>query len=118
MSTADKQQAAKAPIDSLISKSEKALLKLKAESWQAKMLQANLKALHYASARLNQQPIEALAADERTEALKAFSQMIEKTEKAQLKFTPGSAQHSLLQNRLQALQTALSQLKQESAEQA
>jgi hypothetical protein len=51
--TAAELQQARAPIASLISKSEKTRLKLKPGTWQHSMLEANLKGLYRASTLLD-----------------------------------------------------------------
>jgi hypothetical protein len=98
------------PITSLISKSEKAILKLKPESWQHIMLTNNLSALQYASKLMSkdESPQKPATKAEISEYLKAFDSMIAKTAAAQLKFSPGTAQHSLLTNRLNSLRAASS----------
>ncbi len=108
--TADDLQAALRPIASLISKSEKALQNLKSGTWQHAMLRDNLKALHCASALIHKgtRDMTDLTRDDLPEALEAITSMINKTEKAQTKFTPGTSQHTLLQNRLKALRIAVS----------
>lgn len=108
--TADDLQEALRPMASLISKSEKALRKLTPGTWQHTMLQDNLKALHCASALMNKDDsdINNFTQDDSQEALRAFASMINKTEKAQVKFSPGTSQHTLLRNRLKALRIASS----------
>ena len=46
-------------------------------------------------------------------ALRAFASMISKTNKARVKFTPGTSQHTLQRNRLKALQIAEAVIKVE-----
>jgi hypothetical protein len=103
--TADEVQEALRPIASLISKSEKAQQKLMPGTWQHTMLRDSLKALQIASALMNKGTDDphGLTQDDLQEALRAFASMISKTEKAQAKFSPGTSQHSLLRNRLEAL---------------
>lgn len=96
------------PIGSLISKSEKAIQKLKPGSWQHTMLTNNLSALQYASKLMGKNiPTQKnpTSADI-LEYLKVMDSMIVKTESAQAKFLPGSAQHSLLTNRLNSFRAA------------
>ncbi|CAN5525844.1 hypothetical protein BH09VER1_BH09VER1_50800 [soil metagenome] len=97
-----------APIASLISKSEKARQKVAPGTWQHTMLQANLAALHLASALIKREtnPAEPLPPADLPAALRALSSMIAKTEAAQPKFPPGTSPHTLLQNRLHALRLA------------
>ncbi len=104
------------PIASLISKSEKARRKLSPGTWQHTMLRDNLKALHHASALMNRETDDTndFTRDDLQEALRAFASMINKTEKAQAKFSPGTPQHSLQRNRLKALRLAEALLKAES----
>lgn len=102
---AEERTQARRPIASLISKSEKAVLKLTPETWQHTMLTDNLKALHMGAALLNQTggETDSFSQAEMEAALHAFASMIAKTEAAQPKFAPGTAQHTLLKNRLSAL---------------
>jgi hypothetical protein len=106
--TADELQEALRPIASLISKSEKSQQKLAPGTWQHTMLRDNLKALHIASALMNKETgdTDSFTRDDLQEALRAFTSMISKTEKAQAKFSPGASQHTLQRNRLKALRTA------------
>ncbi|MCA9920372.1 MAG: hypothetical protein KC445_20590 [Anaerolineales bacterium] len=96
------------PIASLISKSQKAQQKLAPGTWQFVMLQENLEALHLALALLQNdvKKLENVTKLDVQNALRAVGSMIEKTEKAQPKFAAGTSQHTLLQNRLKALQIA------------
>jgi hypothetical protein len=113
--TADELQVALRPIASLISKSEKAQQKLAPETWQYAMLRDNLKALHIASALMSRKidDTDTFVQDDLQEALDALASMISKTENAQAKFSPGTSQHTLLQNRLKALQIAEQLIKKE-----
>jgi predicted molibdopterin-dependent oxidoreductase YjgC len=106
--TTDELQEALRPIASLISKSEKAQQKLVPGTWQHTMLRDNLKALHYASTLMNKETNDTddFTRDDSQEALRAFASMISKTEKAQVKFSPGISQHTLQRNRLKALRIA------------
>lgn len=47
------------------------------------------------------------------EAVKAFADMVDRTEKSRTKFLPGTAQHSLQRNRLEALRMAQALTEQE-----
>lgn len=113
--TTDELQEALRPIASLISKSEKAQQKLTPGTWQHTMLRDNLKALHIASALMNKESddLHNVTRDDLQKALRAFASMITKTEKAQAKFSPGTSQHTLQQNRLKALHIAEALLKVE-----
>lgn len=113
--TTDDLQEAFRPIASLISKSEKAQQKLTPGTWQHTMLRDNLKALHIASALMNKETDNTnhFSRDDLEEALRAFGSMISKTQKAQAKFSPGTSQHTLQQNRLKALQIAEALIKVE-----
>lgn len=113
--TADELQEALRPLASLISKSEKAQQKLAPGTWQHTMLRDNLKALHIASALMNKETSDSdnFAQDDLQEALRAFVLMIGKTEKAQVKFSPGTSQHTLQRNRLKALHIAEALIKVE-----
>ncbi len=103
--TKEEMEEALRPIASLISKSEKAQLKLTAGTWQHTMLRDNLKALHIASALMNKGPGDTatFTREELREALRAIASMIGRSEKAQVKFSPGTSQHTLQRNRIKAL---------------
>jgi hypothetical protein len=115
--TTDELQEALRPIASLISKSEKAQQKLAPGTWQHTMLRDNIKALHIASALMNKASgdTDSFTRDDLQEALRAFTSMISKSEKAQANFTPGTSQHTLQRNRLQALNLAEALIKVELA---
>ena len=115
--TAVDVQAARRPIASLIGKSAKAQQKLAPATWQFKMLQDNLRALRLAEALLDGRTDAAtgFAPDDWPAALRALAAMIAKTEPALAKFRPGTAQHSLSRNRLQALRTATALVEAELA---
>ncbi len=98
------------PLFSLISKSEKALLKLQPGTWQHTMLSENLTALRLAIALLTH-PTDATAPFTPQELRDTLPTMISKTQTAQAKFPPGTSQHTLLQNRLQALHLAETTIK-------
>jgi hypothetical protein len=106
--TSDEFQEVRRPIASLISKSEKAQQRLAPGTWQHSMLRDNLKALHIASTLMGMGTSETdnVTLDDMQAALGAFSSMINRTEKAHPKFSPGTSQHSLLGNRLKALRIA------------
>lgn len=99
---------ARAPIASLISKSEKAQQKLAPGTWQHTMLRDNLKALYIASALMAEDPAGAshVAQNDLEDGLRALASMAERTEKARAKFSPGTSQHTLATNRLNALHIA------------
>ena len=106
--TKEDLQEALRPIASLISKSEKAQQKLASGTWQHSMLRDNLRALTIAYALMNTEADEpnCFARDDLQEALRAFASMISKTETTQVKFSPGTSQHTLARNRLKALRIA------------
>ena len=112
---ADELQDALRPITSLIIKSEKAQQKMTSERWQYRMLQNNLNALRHACALMNQDKNTAdyFTREDSRESLNALASMISKTEKAQEKFSPGTSQHTLLRNRLNALRLAEALIKKE-----
>lgn len=113
--TIDKLQKALRPIVSLISKSEKAQQKLVPGTWQHTMLQDNLKALRIAAALMSKETnnTDDLTPDDLQEALKVFASMISKVKKTEEKISPGTAQQTLLRNRLEALHLAETQIKAE-----
>ncbi len=104
----EKNDEAFRPIASLIGKTEKAQQKLAPGTWQHAMLRDNLKALRIASMLMNQETNDpgSLAPDDLREALRALDSMIKRSEKAQAKFSPGTSQHTLQRNRIQALRIA------------
>jgi hypothetical protein len=96
---------AAAPIASLIAKSEKARHKFTPGTWQHAMLSDNLDALYMATALMSGD-VDArsgIAPDALRHALRAFASMIARTERAAAASRPGTAQHTLLANRLHAL---------------
>jgi hypothetical protein len=103
---ADDSDAARRPIASLLSKSEKAQQKVAPGTWQHSMLRDNIKALRLATALMNPEPSkpESFSPGDLQEALTSLASMISRTEKGV--FTPGTSQHSLQRNRLAALRLA------------
>jgi hypothetical protein len=106
--TAEEIQEALRPIASLISKSEKAQQKLAPETWQHAMLRDNLKALRIASMLMSGETGDAdkFTREDLQEAIRALTSITMKSEKAQAKFSPGTSQHTLQRNRIQALRIA------------
>ena len=107
-STRDEIEKALRPIASLIGKSEKAQQKLTPGTWQHTMLRDNLKALRIATMLMNGETDDpaSLTPDDLRDALLALDSMIKRSEKAWGKFPPGTSQHTLQRNRIQALQIA------------
>jgi hypothetical protein len=101
------------PITSLIGKSEKSQQKLKPETWQYKMLQKNIKALYISKKLINKEIIDInnYTREELQEAILALSSMIKRTENAKIKFSAGTSQYTLQQNRYKALCFALELVK-------
>ncbi|MBW7909020.1 MAG: hypothetical protein H3C50_08915 [Kiritimatiellae bacterium] len=104
----EEREAARRPLASLISKSEKAQQKLRPDSWQYAMLAENLKALRLANALLNESSSAAAAAQSELQharlRLEGLCQKVAETER---KFALGTAARTLQRNRLAALQTAV-----------
>ena len=98
-----------------MSKSEQAQQKLPPGTWQYRMLQDNLQALHLASALMNREAADThgFARSDFQQALSAFASMIGRSEKALNNFAPGTSQHTLLRNRLKALRIAETLIKTE-----
>jgi hypothetical protein len=94
-----------APIASLIVKSEKARHKLAPGTWQHAMLSDNLDALRIATTLMSgdMDARDGIASEAMRHALRAFASMIARTERAAAASKPGTAQHTLLANRLHAL---------------
>ncbi len=108
-SIAETQEALR-PIKSLLSKSEKACQKLTPGTWQHTMLKKNIKALQIASLLLNEGG--AVALNDLQVALSTLTELATRVEKALLKSEPGTSQHTLQRNRLNALQTAKTLVRQ------
>lgn len=85
------------PIGSLISKSEKAQQKLAPGTWQHTMLQNNLRALHIASALMTKEASDGSHFEREAlqNALGALASMVDRAEKAQAGFVPGTSHHAL-----------------------
>jgi len=93
------------PLVSLLHKSESALPKVPADSWQARMLHDNIQALRLSLRLLDAPPAHA-DRGELQAGLDALDAMIAKTGESERKFRPGTAQHTLQRNRLAALRVA------------
>ena len=115
--TSDEISQALPPIASLMSKSQKAQLKLAPGTWQHSMLQDNLTALRIASALLDATPGDAPAptCDELRATLGTFDSMIGRVEGVKTKFAEGTSQHTLQRNRLKALRIAQAAVRAELA---
>lgn len=100
--TAQELQDARAPIESLLSKSEKARSKVAPGTWQHAMLEGNVGALRLALALFDGMDDEVAGAD-LDAALDALDSMIDRVGNTKSKFEPGTSQHSLQRNRLDAL---------------
>jgi hypothetical protein len=105
----DQLQEARAPIASLISKSEKALQKLAPGTWQHTRLRDNLKALHIASMLINNETKSArtFTPDDLREAKRTLGAMMVTVKRTKSKFLPKTSQHTLQQNRLKAFRIAV-----------
>jgi hypothetical protein len=101
-------EQARAPLASLLSKSEKAQQKLTPGSWQHSMLAANIAALRLAMSLLF--PAGRKAKRLKPSALKqattTLTAMINRSVKAQAKFALGTSPHTLQRNRIKALRLA------------
>lgn len=106
--TASELEQARGPIASLISKSAKAQQKLSLGTWQHKMLRDNLRALHIASAVMNEvaSDVSRFEREDLQKAVGALASMIGRAEKAQAGFAPGTSQNTLQWNRVKALRVA------------
>ena len=106
--TADELQEARRPLASLLGKSEKAQQKLASGTWQHTMLRDNIKALRLALALMNKELPDAgnFSRADLQEALRALASVVGRADEAQLKFSPGTSQHTLQRNRLRALRVA------------
>jgi hypothetical protein len=106
--TADEVEAARAPLVSLLGKSEKALPKLAPGTWQRTRLEADVRALRIALALLGGGDGGAVepAREALDEAVRALESMIERVAGTKTTFAPGTSQRSLQRNRLRALRAA------------
>ena len=105
-------EEARRPIASLISKSEKAGLKLRPGTGQHTMLRDNLKALHIGAALMDDEIGDSdFTRDDLQAALRVIAAMMSKTGKAKAKFSPGTSQHTLQRNRFNALRLAKARIK-------
>jgi hypothetical protein len=106
--TADEVREARAPIASLLSKSEKAQQKVAPGTWQHAMLQRNIQALRIAVPLIGTPDDDSHgpAPDDLEAALRALDSMIERVADTETKFAPGTSQHTLQRNRLKALRIA------------
>lgn len=118
--TADELRGALAPLASLLSKSEKAQLKVAADTWQHAMLADNIRALRMALPLLGEEGGDSgePTPDDLEAALSALDSMIERVADTQGKFAPGTSQHSLQRNRLKALRIAHSAVMAKQGESA
>lgn len=105
-----------APVESLIRKLEKVRGKLRAGSGLEKRVRGQLNALQYAQKRLAGAGSAGweITNSERQEMVRVIMAMIRVTQKMKNKFIAGTAQHTLLRNRLAGLRAARAVL-QESA---
>jgi hypothetical protein len=108
--TPEEVRDARAPIASLLSKSEKAQRKVASGAWQHTMLEGNIRALRVALPLIDVRvrgPVEP-APEDLTAAIVALDSMIDRVANTQTRFAPGTPQHSLQRNRLKALRIARS----------
>lgn len=96
------------PLESLISKSEKAREKLVPGTWQYTRLENDLEALRIGLTLLTgETPAgENYTHEELQRAVDTLDSLINRVGNTKTKFTPGTSQHTLQKNRLTALQTA------------
>lgn len=106
--TPEQAQESLRPIASLISKSEKAQRRVMPGTWQYAMLRDHLQALRLAHELMTRGAGHSghWTRDDLLAALQALASMIGRTEGVQTRFSPGTAQHTLLRNRLNALRIA------------
>ncbi len=101
-------EAARRPLASLLSKSEKALQKLQPGIWQYTMLKENIRALRVATPLLFDAPRQKKrnTLSELQKAAKALTAMIRRSVDAQANFEPGTSPHTMQRNRIKALRLA------------
>lgn len=110
--TAHDMKALIRPLVSLHNKCEKAQQKCQPGTWQHARLQHNREALAHALERLRQEgpSLQSPTIAEQQAMKHTLENLCDVTEQALQKSTSGTASHSLLRNRLQALQAAASVL--------
>lgn len=106
--TGEEVREARAPVASLLSKSEKARQKVAPGTWQHTMLEGDIRALQIALPLIgdSNDDSDGLAPDDLDSALRALDSMIERVANTEAKFAPGTSRHSLQRNRLKALRIA------------
>jgi len=106
----DEIREARAPLASLLSKSEKARQKVAPGTWQQTMLDDNIAALRVALPLIDEPDTDRAEPPpaELDSALRALDSMIERVANTHAKFAPGTSHHSLQSNRLKALRIARS----------
>jgi hypothetical protein len=112
--TPEEVSEARAPIASLLGKSEKAQRKVAADTWQHAMLDGNIRALRVALPLIGEADGDSSepTRDELSLALRALDSMIERVAATETRFAPGTPQRSLQRNRLKALRIARSAVAQ------
>lgn len=120
--TKEELQEAIRAITSTINKSEKALLKLKAGTWQHTMTVRTLKADYIAIALLNRELETDPAAgsfkgkytkEELENALEALASVVSRVEKVKPRFEAGTPQHTLAVRRIKSLHISSALIKRE-----
>ena len=103
-----------APVESLIRKLEKVLGKLRVGSGAEKRVQEQLNALQYAQEWMTGAGSvgRQITNSERQEMMRVILAMIRVTQKMKNKFAVGTAQHTLLRNRLVGLRAAHAALRE------
>lgn len=102
-----------APVESLIRKLEKVRGKLRAGSGLEKRVRGQINALQYARERMAGvgNAGREITNSERQEMVRVITAMIHTTQKMRKKFAVGTAQHTLLRNRLAGLRAARAALR-------
>ncbi len=102
------------PVESLIRKLEKVLGKLRVGSGAEKRVQEQLNALQYAQEQMAGVGSvgRQITNSERQEMMRVIMAMIRVTQKMKNKFATGTAQHTLLRNRLTGLRAARAALRE------
>lgn len=108
VSATDEIQEVSRPIVSLMGKLEKAQEKLTPGTWQYTMVQDNLSALRCALDLMHKETsgTSTFTQGDLQEALRSLLVLISKTDTAKSRRSPGTSQHTLLENRLKALRLA------------
>jgi len=104
--TSEELESTQKVVSSVIKRCEKAQLKFTEGTSQHTLLKNRLKAMYISKSLLTDEidsTSQTYTKEELTEAIKPVSSVISKCEKAQIKFTEGTAHHTRFQNIINAM---------------